>query len=48
MGFNKHNLMSKSKLETDLAILRSIDSEQAIQLIDSAYDYFIDPKSFPL
>ena len=40
--------MSKSKLEQDLSILKHLDSDQVIQLIDSAFDYFIDPKSFPL
>lgn len=40
--------MAKSKLETDLSILKSMETDQVIQLIDSAYDYFIDPKSFPI
>ncbi|CAI2381602.1 unnamed protein product [Moneuplotes crassus] len=37
-----------SAIIKSLAILKKLDDETAIQLIDSAYDYYIDPSSYPL
>ena len=35
-------------VRTDLSILKQLDSETAIQLIDSAYKYLLDRKSVPI
>ena len=35
-------------VRTDLAVLKSLDNETAIQLIDSAYKFLLDKKSVPL
>ena len=35
-------------VKTDLAILKQLDNETAIQLIDSAYKYLLDKKSVPI
>ena len=35
-------------VKTDLAIVKQLDSETALQLIDSAYKYLLDPKSVPI
>ena len=35
-------------VRTDLASLKTLDNETAVQLIDSAYKYLLDKKSVPL
>jgi hypothetical protein len=35
-------------MKEDLTMLADFDSETAIQLIESAYQYLLDPKSLPL
>ena len=35
-------------VKTDLNVLKDLDSETAIQLVDSAYKYLLDKKSVPL
>ena len=35
-------------VKTDLAVLKELDSETAITLIDSAYKYLLDHKSVPI
>ena len=37
-----------STVSKNLAILKKLDDETAIQLIDSAYEYYLDPQSYPL
>ena len=37
-----------STLGKNLAILKKLDDDTAIQLIDSAYDYYLDPQNYPL
>ena len=34
--------------KTDLAVLKQLDNETAVSLIDSAYKYLLDKKSVPL
>ena len=35
-------------VKTDLAVLKSLDSDTCVQLIDSAYSYLLDKKSVPI
>ena len=35
-------------VKTDLAVLKQLDNETALQLIDSAYKYMLDKKSVPI
>ncbi len=35
-------------VKTDLAVLKQLDAETAVQLIDSAHKYLLDKKSVPL
>ena len=40
--------MGKKKIEEDLSILKTMDNETVVSLIDSVYEYYMNPDSFPI